>query len=174
VVNRIHGARLDLVLINESELRTGKLEPSTFSNPYGVFSDEPLPRENRVRDVEQYPEHMRWYFRIMVDRARNIALGSISFHGAPDERGMVEVGFGVAEAERGKGYATEALEMLWAWAVEQPEVKFLRYTVSPNNLPSVSVISKFDFPQIGTQMDDEDGLELIFELPVSEYRGRRN
>jgi hypothetical protein len=41
--------------------------------------------------------------------------------------------------------------------------------VSPTNRPSIAIIKKFEFPQIGEQMDEEDGLELIFETSVEDY-----
>jgi RimJ/RimL family protein N-acetyltransferase len=50
-----------------------------------------------------------------------------------------------------------------------PEVKLLRYTVSPHNEPSIAIITKFGFPLIGEQMDEEDGLELIYEVDVAGY-----
>ena len=169
----IRSARLDLWCLTAAELASQTLSNRSFANPHGVFTGEDLPRTNRLADVEAYPENIRWYYRIMVDRERNIAVGSISFHGAPDERGMVEVGVGVAEAEQGNGYATEALSALWDWAATLPEVRVLRYTVSPGNAPSLAIIAKFGFPNIGTQIDDEDGPEFIFERSVAGYRALR-
>jgi RimJ/RimL family protein N-acetyltransferase len=37
------------------------------------------------------------------------AIGGIGFHGAPDEQGAVEIGYGLAESARGRGYAREAV-----------------------------------------------------------------
>lgn len=166
--------RLDLYCLKPEELfglGSGEniFAERTFLNPHGVITAEDLPRTNRVADVREHPENIKWYYRMIVDRERNSAVGSVSFHAAPDERGMVEIGIGIAEAEQGLGFASEALFGMWNWAAHQPGVKFLRYTVSPTNAPSMSIIKKFDFPQIGEQMDEEDGLELIFETSVSEY-----
>jgi len=166
--------RLDLLCLTVQEL----LEMGTnhqvfqnrgFENPHGVITGENLPRTNRVADVREHPENIKWYYRIIVDRSRQVAVGSVSFHGSPDDRGMVEIGIGIAEAERGKGYAQEALAGMWHWVVKQPGVKFLRYTVTPENEPSMAIIRKFDFPLVGEQIDEEDGLELIFERAASEY-----
>lgn len=166
--------RLDLYCMTAEELFGMGNDPDIFSerpfkNPHGVITGEKLPRTNRVQDVREHPENIRWYYRVIVDRERNIAVGSISFHDAPDERGMVEIGVGIAEPERGKGFASEALRGMWTWATHQPDVKFLRYTVSPENPYSISIIKKFEFPQVGEQIDPEDGLELIFESSVADY-----
>jgi RimJ/RimL family protein N-acetyltransferase len=170
----IRTERLDLYCLTEEELfelghNTEVFRHRTFENPYEVLSGEDLPRANRVADVRKTPENIRWYFRMIVDRERNVGVGSISFHGGPDERGMVEIGLGVAEAERGNGYATESLRGMWDWAANQRDVKFLRYTVSPENLASIAIIKKFGFPLVGEQIDEEDGLELIYEISVEDY-----
>jgi len=44
------------------------------------------------------------------------AIGGIGFHGAPDESGRVEIGYGLAESARGQGYAREALAAIIAHA----------------------------------------------------------
>jgi RimJ/RimL family protein N-acetyltransferase len=170
----IRTERLDLYCLTEEELFELGSNPEVFRlrdfhNPYGVLSGEGLPRANRVADVRKTPENIRWYFRMIVDRGRNVGVGSISFHGGPDERGMVEIGLGLAQVQQGQGFATEALRGLWDWAATQPEVKFLRYTVSPQNLPSVAIINKFGFPLVGEQIDEEDGLELIYDISVEDY-----
>ncbi len=166
--------RLDLYCLTADELfEIGENEDvfanRDFENPYGVISKENLPRTNRVADVRENPEHVRWYYRMIVERERNLVVGSVSFHAAPDERGMVEIGIGIAPDEQGNGFASEALFGMWNWVAHEPGVKFLRYTVSPTNRPSIAIIKKFAFPQIGEQIDEEDGLELIFETTVEDY-----
>lgn len=167
--------RLDLYCLTAEELfNIGEdkdvFASRSFKNPHGVITREELPRTNRAQDVRDNPENIRWYYRMIVDRERNVAVGSVSFHGAPDERGMVEIGIGIAKAEQGHGFASEALFGMWNWAAQQPGVKYLRYTVSPSNAASMAIIKKFEFPQIGEQIDEEDGLELIFEISVEDYR----
>ena len=171
----LRSTRLDLYCLTAEELFDIGNNPNVFSNrdfenPYDVLSGEDLPRANRVKDVQEKPENIRWYFRMIVDRERNVGVGSISFHGGPDERGMVEIGLGIAKEERGNGFASEALRAMWDWAAKLPEVKFLRYTVSPENLPSVAIINKLGVPLVGEQIDEEDGLELIYEISSKDYR----
>ncbi|MFF8957839.1 GNAT family N-acetyltransferase [Streptomyces sp. NPDC014894] len=40
------------------------------------------------------------------------AIGGVGFHGPPDDRGAVTVGYGLVPSEHGKGYASEALRAL--------------------------------------------------------------
>lgn len=163
-------SRDQLIALGADQTREHALDDCIYANPFGILTHERIPHENRVRDVIANPDHMKWYYRLIIERDTTNIVGSISFHAAPDESGMIEVGLGIAEPAQGKGYAQSALRQMWDWAVTQPDVQLLRYTVSPDNAPSMAIIQKFGFPQIGEQIDEEDGLELIFELPVSQYK----
>lgn len=44
------------------------------------------------------------------------AIGGVGFHGTPDENGRVTIGYGLIPSARGKGYASEALRGLLAFA----------------------------------------------------------
>lgn len=48
-------------------------------------------------------------------RARRM-VGSVGFHGVPDDRGRLEVGCRIHLADRGQGYAAEAMAALVDWA----------------------------------------------------------
>jgi RimJ/RimL family protein N-acetyltransferase len=85
---------------------------------------------------------------------------------------MMEIGLGIEEDFRGKGYAKEALLGMWRWVSTFPEVKTLRYTVSPDNLPSIAVINHFGFTYMGQQMDELDGPENIYEMSTAEFKQR--
>jgi len=61
------------------------------------------------------------------------------------------------------------LQGMWSWVSTQPGVKTLRYTVSPENLPSIAVINYFGFNYMGQQMDEIDGPENIYEMSTDEF-----
>jgi RimJ/RimL family protein N-acetyltransferase len=82
---------------------------------------------------------------------------------------MIEIGFGVDKAYQNLGYGQEILHGMWSWIVNDPQVKTLRYTVSPDNLVSLHIIKKLNFNLIGEQIDEIDGLELIYELKSRKY-----
>ena len=58
---------------------------------------------------------------------------------------------------------------MWSWIVNDPQVKTLRYTVSPDNLVSQHIIKNLGFKLVGEQMDERDGLEQIYELSSENY-----
>ncbi|MFM7949747.1 MAG: hypothetical protein ACKO75_05215, partial [Actinomycetales bacterium] len=61
---------------------------------------------------------------------------------------------------------------MWQMIIKRPDVKILRYTVSPNNEPSIHIIKKFEFALVGEQIDPQDGVELIFEETAENFLSR--
>jgi hypothetical protein len=75
---------------------------------------------------------------------------------------------------RRRGYARAALEALLQRAAHEPQVKVVRVTISPGNTASYALASQYGFAKTGEQWDEEDGLEIIYEVAASRYRaGRR-
>lgn len=94
------------------------------------------------------------------------ALGSIGFFGPPAEAtdGVLEteVGYGLVEAARGWGFATEALRALLG-RTDSGGVR-VRASVEPTNTPSVRVLAKCRFTEL--RGSDEDGhLVMVRPLP---------
>jgi RimJ/RimL family protein N-acetyltransferase len=140
-----------------------------FSNPHQVLVVEPGPLGWRVPQVKADPSTNKWFVRFIVLKDSKEVIGSTSFHGVPDENGMMEIGIGIEEPFRGKGYAREALRGMWNWVCGEPGVKILRYTVSPSNAPSIAIIEGFGFAYLGQQMDEIDGPENIYEMSTEDF-----
>lgn len=121
----------------------------------------------RAKQVVETPADLPWVTGILWDEALGVAVGQSGFHGAPDDAGMVEVGYSVDPAYRRRGYARAALELAIEHARLEPSVRTLRATISPTNEASLALIAQYPFVQNGEQWDEEDGLELIYELDVS-------
>jgi RimJ/RimL family protein N-acetyltransferase len=120
----------------------------------------------RARQAVEQPEDLPWITGVLWDDEEQAAVGQSGFHAAPDADGMVEVGYGVDPAYRRRGYARAALELAIERARAEPSVRTLRATISPDNEASLGLIRQYPFVQNGEQWDEEDGLELIFEMPV--------
>jgi RimJ/RimL family protein N-acetyltransferase len=82
---------------------------------------------------------------------------------------MIEIGFGIVSVFQNQGFGKELLLGMWKMITARPDVRTLRYTVSPDNEASLHIIRKLRFALAGEQMDEEDGLELIYELSVEDY-----
>jgi ribosomal-protein-alanine N-acetyltransferase len=120
----------------------------------------------RANQVVETPEDLAWVTGVLWDEDAQIAVGRAGYHGAPDPEGMVEVGYGIDPGFRRRGYARAALVALIERARLEPTVHTLRATISPDNEPSLALIHQFDFVENGEQWDEEDGLEIIYEIPV--------
>jgi RimJ/RimL family protein N-acetyltransferase len=172
--------RLDLHHISASDVVTLYEDPENFSiynkgdftNPHRVLIDGHSPLRWRVPQVKANPEVNKWFVRWMVLRETSEIVGSLSFHGSPDENGMLEIGLGVHEKFWRQGFGYEALMGMWLWAASQSGVLKFRYTVDPNNQASVGLVRKFGFAHVGQQIDDEDGPEDIYEMSVKNFLNR--
>ena len=157
-----------LSLNDYAEFEAGR-EPEWigFSNPYKHLVEGPSPLRHRIPRVKKEPEFAE--IGLVLAIADGEIIGSSGFHEFPDENGMIEIGFGIVPEKQRQGYGLELLHGMWKAISSRPDVKTLRYTVSPENEASMHIIKKLQFNLVGEQMDDEDGLELIYELPIKEY-----
>lgn len=134
--------------------------------PYLVSEDRIGVWRRRAAQVVTAPQDLPWVTGVLVDEETGAVVGGAGFHAAPDSDGMVEVGYGIDEARRRRGYARAALLLMVERARAHPDVRTLRATVSPGNTASLGLIAQLPFVEVGEQWDDEDGLEIVFELPV--------
>lgn len=173
----IHTARLDLVPMTPPVLRAllaGELGVAGELLGAVVPADWEVSRyalELRLSQLEADPALQPWLMRAMVVREAGEMVGDIGFHGAPgtvslDESGSggAEFGYGVVERWQRQGIATEAARALMSWARETHGVSRFVLSISPENLPSLGMAAKLGFYKIGSQMDEIDGPEDVFEF----------
>jgi len=98
----------------------------------------------------------------LVHRSSGNIVGFCSFKGPPAD-GVVEIAYGIAPEEQGKGYATEAAQALVAFARSFPEVKVIRAHTLADGAASKRVLEKCGFQCVGEVVDPEDGPVLRFE-----------
>lgn len=162
------GGQLRLVQLSMDTLKAllrGDLETASGLSgaaltPY--FLEHAWLWEIRVAQAERDPRTMDWIARAALDGAT--VVGHVGFHGPPDDHGMIEVAYSVDPALRRRGYAKKMLAAALAWANDAPAVTVVRATVTPTNTASIATLASFPFRHVGEQWDDDDGLELIYEL----------
>ncbi|MFE5257013.1 GNAT family N-acetyltransferase [Streptomyces coelicoflavus] len=120
----------------------------------------------RLDQMAADPGRARWMVRQAVVGDQGLVVGHAGFHGPPDEVGMVEIGYSVAPGFRRQGYARSTLIELLRRAAAEPAVTTVRATISPDNVASLATISGFGFVEVGEQWDEEDGREVVFEVPA--------
>jgi RimJ/RimL family protein N-acetyltransferase len=101
-------------------------------------------------------------------------IGHVRFHSRPDPdylhpfaRDAVEFGYVVFADHRRRGYAGEALAGVMQWAQETHGVDRFVASVSPDNLPSLSLVRNLGFQKVGEYVDAVDGIEHVYLLVVS-------
>jgi RimJ/RimL family protein N-acetyltransferase len=140
-----------------------------FTNPYNHLLEEPTPLPFRIPRVKANPEFAEIAIILAISKDSNEVVGSAGFHDFPDENGMIEIGFGIVPDMQNQGLGSELLLGMWRMICTRTDVKILRYTVSPDNAPSLHIVRKRGFTEIGVQIDPEDGPELIFEMAKEEF-----
>lgn len=118
-----------------------------------------MPAEIRLKQRAAEPEEQRWQVRAMIARHPRLVVGSAGFHGPPDDRGRVEIGFHVVVAERRKGYAREGARALLESAAAVGGARTCAASVSPRNEPSLALVRAWASRVWGAQIDEVDGLE---------------
>ncbi|MEV6671036.1 GNAT family N-acetyltransferase [Streptomyces sp. NPDC051162] len=119
----------------------------------------------RLGQMAADPGRARWMVRQVVV-VEGLVVGHAGFHGPPDEAGMVEIGYSIAPPFRRRGYARATLAELLRRAAAEPAVTTVRATIGPDNAASLATIAGFGFTEAGEQWDEEDGLEIVFEVPA--------
>jgi len=119
----------------------GKREPD-WCDGYPHDGTAPAARGCVQRPDDQYIPGFGMYYIVRSSDA--LVVGDIGFH-TPPRDGVVEIGYGLAEAARGQGYATEALTALTAWALAQPGVRRVTADTTPDNAPSQRVLERSGF-----------------------------
>jgi [ribosomal protein S5]-alanine N-acetyltransferase len=156
--HEIASPRLRLPLVTPEDaaaMRAGGRDPSWHPG---------YPRQDDVDSASMARDGETWGPRHIV--CDGLAVGTIGPFGPPQD-GEVEVGYGLVEAARGRGLATEALRALLA-ETDAARVR-VRAGVRPDNWPSLRVLAGCGFTELrGT--DDEGALVLARPLP-DEARG---
>jgi RimJ/RimL family protein N-acetyltransferase len=124
----------------------------------------------RLRQMRQDERFLTWCPFAVVLEGRMI--GHAGYHGPPGINSTqnpeaVEYGYQIFPTWRGHGYATQAATMLMDMAEELAGIRHFVLAVSPENDPSLAIVRKLGFVKTGEHMDEEDGLEHVFELTRS-------
>lgn len=92
----------------------------------------------------KYPEQWEWYAIWMIELKDGTHIGELCFKGI-NSNGAVEIGYGVSDEHQGHGYATEAVEAVVAWALQQPNVTTIEAETEFENKASQRVLEKCGF-----------------------------
>ena len=141
------------MVLNGHELKSYATNPVKFAKEYHFktrekkLSPELLDLINssflpNVNDPsKKYMFHTLW---LMIDKKSRAIVGSFCFHDEP-ENGTVEIGYGVNEEFRNRGFMTETLVCLIKWMPNQMEVTSVIVETDNDNQASIKTLEKSGF-----------------------------
>lgn len=87
-----------------------------------------------------------WLIRRESD---GLVVGDVGVRSPPDERGVVEIAFGLAPSARGRGLASRAVRLLCAELESQSGVAVVLAETDVDNVASVRVLEACGFARVG-------------------------
>ncbi|MFZ5919400.1 MAG: GNAT family N-acetyltransferase [Chloroflexota bacterium] len=130
----------------------------------------------RLRQIQANPKVQPWLLRAMVIRQSRMMCGYIGFHSEPGPEDLrdvaadgVELGYAVGESFRRQGFAKEAALGLMRWAFEYHGQRCFILSIAPDNEASWAMAQSMGFREVGSHMDQEDGIELYFERRLDRW-----
>jgi RimJ/RimL family protein N-acetyltransferase len=114
----------------------------------GLFLDENTQKamEGLYKQALDNRDKYQWYtnWQIIL-KDENVSVGSACFKGAPGITGEVEIGYGLNDNYRGKGYMAEAIKAIVIWALEQEGVFRVVAETDKDNIASQKVLWRSGF-----------------------------
>ncbi|HZD40974.1 MAG TPA: GNAT family N-acetyltransferase [Terriglobales bacterium] len=123
----------------------------------------------RQFDLQMSPRTNAFVFGV-ADKATGLLIGHVGL--SPFSDG-VEVGFGIATSEQGKGYATEAVSRACAWGFERFSLRAILGITDAENVASQRVLQRCGFRRKEEKMMPLQGVErraIIFELTEENHQ----
>lgn len=105
-----------------------------------------LPIINQSLEKDKIPSGFEFWMIVKKDNMQII--GDIGFHGKPNEKGEVEIGYGLVAQSRGKGFGLEALKAIMSWLNSKEEVKVIKADCLISNKPSAHILEKVGMKEI--------------------------
>ncbi|WP_033541311.1 GNAT family N-acetyltransferase [Planococcus sp. CAU13] len=103
---------------------------------------------NHIEKLKEDPAILYWGPWLAVLKSDGTIIGDLGFKEKPDEKGAVEIGYGLLEAYWNKGYATEAVDALIGWAWKQENVRRIKAETLPGNAGSIRVLEKLGMKEV--------------------------
>jgi ribosomal-protein-alanine N-acetyltransferase len=99
----------------------------------------------------------------VVEQESGARVGDCVFKAPPSPDGVVEIAYAIEPVHQGKGFATEAVELLLAFASRDERIRVIRaHTLEATNA-SARVLTKCGFQNVGEVIEPDDGLVTRWE-----------
>lgn len=127
---------------NSLEMDLGLNETSRIISPELKEALENTILPNVANTDKNYLFSTLWTIILKED---NKMVGDLCFMDEPNTNGEIEIGYGIYEEFRKKGFMTEAINGMIAWVKKQPNVLFITADTDKNNIASYTVLERNHF-----------------------------
>ncbi|MBE1553526.1 GNAT family N-acetyltransferase [Sporosarcina limicola] len=169
MITELHTERLYLRKMKESDsssLFTIWSDPDVtkFMN-ISSFTDENQAKDmiNLLNELSQDNKAARF---TIIELESNEIIGSCGYNSLDFENAKAEIGYDIARAFWGRGYATEAIYSLLDYAFTSLELNRIEAKVEPENVNSIKLLRKLNFIFEGTLRQSERSKGKFIDLTI--------
>ena len=104
--------------------------------------------DGQAKLTEENAAEYYWYsFWFFIRKSDRTVVGSADFKKGPNEKGEVEIGYGLGKEFEHSGYMTEAIKAMCDWAKQQPNVTYVTAETLLDNQQSQNVLTRCGFKE---------------------------
>lgn len=165
IVRKTERLRILCLDLKNMELLTRGIGEEEFEKKMGLVISKPdaLDKElaNEFYRIALNNEKDRLWYRLwkFIHLEDNKKVGGALFKGAPNEKGEVEIGYGIVDEYQCQGYATEAIRETVTWALQQEGVLSVIAETEKDNIASQKVLQK-----VGMIKYDETDTDYLWRI----------
>ncbi len=116
------------------------------------------------------PDVLGWWMYLFIHVKDSVLIGPGGYKGEANEMGMVEIGYAIIPAYRGRGLAQEAAQGLIDYAFSHSHIRMVdAHTLAEKNA-SARVLEKVGMKNVGAIHDPDDGEIWHWSLKREDYR----
>jgi RimJ/RimL family protein N-acetyltransferase len=90
---------------------------------------------------------------LIIEKESNLILGSAGYMGRPNNKGNIEIGFGIIPVRRKKGFCSESVKALLKWGLSHDDVNGIIARCDKSNIASRKTILKLGFEYLHEKDD---------------------
>ena len=149
----IQTQRLELVLLTTHQLKLWFEDIAALENELNcTYKAEPLEGvfldivKNQYEVTKNDPDNYLYHsFFFIIRKSDRIVVGSADFKNVPNEKGEVEIGYGLGAEYEHNGYMTEAVKGMCAFALAREDITAVIAETEVDNFASQRVLQRCGF-----------------------------
>lgn len=169
--------------INTKRLYLRKMKKADAHSLFNIWSDPDVTKfmnianfthERQAKEMielfDQLAEELRAIRFSIIEKESNEIIGSCGFNTFDLERATAEIGYDLAKAHWGNGYAPECISALIDYAFSTLSITKIVAKIEPGNNNSIKVVEKLNFTFEGTFQEYEESKESFYDIKVYSFR----